>query len=175
MNYFKLPLKFKEIRERIEIDSNKYEAGKWAELIKVKKSLISNVHGKNKKQNPPLPYIIAVAQFTGKPIEWYLYGSPQTTHTVAESGAGYNENFMCGWTEEQKEACRILKEILDSGDKIAIAAILSNLAAFRESIRKNSRIDKLEKDVRELKKGRRSSSSRTHTSTAKSATKQKAM
>jgi transcriptional regulator with XRE-family HTH domain len=61
-------------------------------------------------------------------------------------------SFMCGWPDEHIELCKALKNILDSGDKIAIAAILSNIAAFSDSVKRKIRIDELEKDVRELKK-----------------------
>jgi len=65
---------------------------------------------------------------------------------------GKANGFMCGWDENAIEYCKALKEILDSGDKIARAAILSNIDAFKESVDRKKRIDVLEEDVRELKK-----------------------
>lgn len=93
-------------------------------------------------------------------IDWLLTGTgeKQLIQGVAEAKDAYNGNndFMSGWPEDHRNDCLMLKEILDSGDKVAIAAIKSNLVAFHESIRKNSRIDKLEKDVQELKKAQAS-------------------
>lgn len=74
-------------------------------------------------------------------------------------GKDSSQEFMCEWNEEAVEACKALKEIIESGDAVAKAAIMSNLLAFRESIKKNKRIDQLEKDVRELKKRRSAGSS----------------
>jgi len=74
MYNFENALNFDEIRERIELDIGDTKPGKWANKLGCSKSLVSNVHGESKRQNPPLPYVIAVAKFTGKPIEWYLYG-----------------------------------------------------------------------------------------------------
>ena len=87
MNKFELRLDFDEIRNRIELDMSKIKPGEWAKAIGISKSLISNVHGGSKRQNPPLPYIIAVARHTGKPVEWYLYGemTTQFTGTISES------------------------------------------------------------------------------------------
>ena len=70
MNKLDIDLNFNEIRERIEIEIKGKRSKDWADLIGVSKSLISNIHGKSKNQNPPLPYIIAVAQKMGKPTDF---------------------------------------------------------------------------------------------------------
>lgn len=62
------------------------------------------------------------------------------------------DDFMCGWDEKSRAACMKLKEILDSDDKFAVPAILSNLDAFRDSVDKTDRIKKIEAAVIELKK-----------------------
>jgi hypothetical protein len=82
MKIIDFQLNFDDIRNRIELDKSQYRAGKWAELLKVSESLISNIHGgkkekKKKKQNPTLPYIIAVARAMKKPVEYYLYGDSE--------------------------------------------------------------------------------------------------
>ncbi|WP_035242162.1 hypothetical protein [Desulfobacter vibrioformis] len=73
MKKIDLNLNYDEIRTRIEKDKNLFKPGKWAENIGVSPAIISNVHGKS-KQNPSLEYIIAVARFTQKPIEYFLWG-----------------------------------------------------------------------------------------------------
>jgi transcriptional regulator with XRE-family HTH domain len=80
---------------------------------------------------------------------WLLTGrESERTPAASETLLPYNVS----------EEHRTLTEILASGDEMTIEAIKSNLSAFRDSIREksrlNSRIDKLEQDVRKLKKGR---------------------
>ena len=78
-------------------------------------------------------------------IDWLVNGK--------ESTAG----FMCGWNEEVQEACRAVKEILESKNKGIVPTLLSNLAAFRQAVRnddasKDKRINHLEEDVKRLRK-----------------------
>jgi transcriptional regulator with XRE-family HTH domain len=93
------------------------------------------------KTIPDLKQAIAISQNLNISLDSLLLGK--------EPGG----DFMCGWDEESIEACKVLKEILESGDKMARAAILSNLDAFKDSIDKNKRIKRLEEDVEQLKKG----------------------
>ena len=140
MKKFDLQLDFKSIRERIELDMRDIQSKKWAELLNVSASLISNIHGKGKNQNPPLPYIIAVARITGKPVESYLYGE-------AGSEKKNDEWFMCGWSPEAQDACRTVKEILDSGDEDNVLALKAILKILTKSIKNSC----LQRDIEHLK------------------------
>lgn len=53
---------------------------------------------------------------------------------------------------EVKKYCLMLKDILESGDKQAAPAIISNLDAFNASVLKNKTIANMQKDIIELKK-----------------------
>lgn len=141
MEKFDLSLNFNSICTRVGIDMENHKSGEWADMIGVSKRLISNVHGKKRSQNPPIPYIIAVARHTGKPAGWYLYGtkSPAVSHVVSESQVSYEQNdrpSFCGqdWSDEDVQRCRQLKKILDSKHPVIVPAILSNLAAFEYTI-----------------------------------------
>lgn len=141
MKKIDLGLDFIAIREQIELDKKNYSSTVWAKETRMSKSSISNIHGKKRAVPPSLDYIVAVAAFTKKPIEWYLYGRNNSP------------DFMCDWPEEHKKACKLLKEILDSSDDDTIDAIHSNLKAFRKSVKKDAIIKKLVNDVEELRRG----------------------
>ena len=113
MKIFDLELNFDEIRERIEIDKSQYKAVRWAEFLKVSESLISNVHAKKKKQNPPLPYIIAVARFTGKPVEYYLYGDSKQMPTSVATEIKPPDNTNSEDSTEKVIAQKILAVLTD--------------------------------------------------------------
>ena len=74
MKKIDLKLDFDAIRSRIELDKNKHKRGSWAKNVGVSSGIVTNVHGKT-KQNPSLEYIISVAKYTGKSIEYYLWGN----------------------------------------------------------------------------------------------------
>lgn len=133
-------LNFNEIRKRIEIDNANYRSKDWAGLIGVSVSLVSNIHGKSKKQNPPLPYIIAVARAMKRPVEWYLYGEmpPGPEASVPED-------------PQVRDAISQLKEIFASNDKLIIPALQTNLAAFHGAIKRAVVIRELKEDVKLLK------------------------
>jgi len=60
-------------------------------------------------------------------------------------------DFTCGWDEETIAACKEIKEIYDSKNKLVISALKTNLAAFTDSIKKDNAIKKLSQDVNRLK------------------------
>jgi transcriptional regulator with XRE-family HTH domain len=130
MKIIELNLNFDEIRKRIELDKAHYKVGKWAEFTGMSISSISNIHGKKGRVKPSIEYVIAVAKFTGKPIEWYLYGTE--ADKISEPQAEYNTASMAGWTDIQKDAFHILKEIFESKDDDIISAISSNLNMFKK-------------------------------------------
>jgi len=67
-------------------------------------------------------------------------------------------NFMCGWDEEVQEACRAVKEILESKNGVIVPALLSNLAAFKHAVKNDDaledkkRIKDLEEEVKRMRK-----------------------
>lgn len=138
MKIIDLSLDYDQIRKRIEIDKAQYKVAKWAEITGNSRNVISNIHGKSGKHKPSLQYIIAVAKATGKPIEWYLYGleAPITGKCP-----------ICGdWTDEVREACRKLQEIMESGDEETKSTILGTLNVYRRSIEKKGK-RKAKKDL----------------------------
>jgi len=159
-----LNLNFDEIRKRIESDKDQYKPGIWAGHVGESINVISNIHGKAGRHNPSLQYIIAVAKFTQKPIEWYLYGETVKPLTISETPSGYGScaDSLDNWPDEIKNACRQMKKILDSDHPVIRPALLSNLAAFEYSVDKeksqdeeikkiNKRLKRLEVENKELK------------------------
>jgi DNA-binding XRE family transcriptional regulator len=165
MKKIELGLDFSEIRKRIEIDMSQYRAGMWAKMIGVKTNSISNIHGKKGKANPSLEYVTAVARVTGKPIEWYLYGTQP-----GEAPPERHCKFCGDMSDEIKKLCITLKDIIDSKHPVIVPALLSNLEAFKYSVDKERKqdddIDKLKREVRHLKT---LMSSETHSGSGKAA------
>lgn len=162
MKKIDLSLDYNKIIERINIDKSNFEPGVWATKIGVSINVVSNIHGKGKNVNPSLEYIIAVAQATGKPIEWYLYGiqaaqaltvaSPEPLYKYMEHTAPYNADPCGEWSDEAILACEQVKRILDSNHPVIKPALLSNLAAFEYTIKQDEDIKKIQGEVAYLKK-----------------------
>ena len=130
MKIIDLNLNYADIRDRIEIDKAQFKISQWAELTGTSRNVISNIHGKSGKHNPSLQYIIAVSRATGKSVEWYLYGQKDLKNTVCPT---------CGnWSEDVKEACRKLREIMESGDDLARETILNNLDLIGRGVGKGA-------------------------------------
>ena len=149
MKKLHLIFNYSEIKARIEIDKDQYKVGEWAKNVGMSVPSISNIHGKSSRINPSLEYVIAVARFTGKPVEWYLYGDAKPeVHLVKEPSAPYD----CGehWSDEDIHRCKQLKKILDSNHPIIKPAIISNLDAFEHGIDQANNIDILTKRVNHL-------------------------
>jgi len=62
------------------------------------------------------------------------------------------QQFMCGWTPEVREACRAVKKILEAGDKTTADALRMNIAAFEKSIDSQEQNARLREDVEQLKR-----------------------
>ena len=154
MKKIDLSLNYTEICARIEADMGNIRPSIWADKIKVSINVVSNIHGEKGNRHPSIEYAVAVSRATGKPIEWYLFGDSHANPAIAEVNKNYKSNntLMYDWPEEHLRACRLLKEILDSGDDKAIGAILFNLEATKGTVRKNSQIDRSGKKAKELKK-----------------------
>jgi len=156
MYKFNLSLNFNEIRQRIELDIGKTKPNAWAGRIGVSKSLISNVHGKSKKQNPPIPYVIAVANVIGKSIDWYLYGKTpenQNIQKIADPRGEYNTvdtsntgacPIKCDDT--LRDICRDVKHVMEEDGEFA-DALKANIKAFRKSVDIERRLKNLEKST----------------------------
>lgn len=128
MKKIDLSLNYIEIKKRIELDKANYSASEWAARLNISKSSISNIHGKGSRINPSLEYIIAVARFMGKSIEWYLYGNTERPGLTSPSIGGPD------WSGEDVRLSQQLKNILDSKHPVIVPAIVSNLAAFELSV-----------------------------------------
>jgi hypothetical protein len=151
-----------EIKKRIALDKGDIKNNKWAALLHVSPSLISQIHPKGAdkpSKTPSLEYIIAVSRYTGKSLEWYLYGENtpaplRKLHDVNQHPLLGDPQFWSNWSDEDIRLCQQLKRILDSNHPVAKPAIISNLAAFELSIlseKKNSNeIVKLKKRVQQL-------------------------
>lgn len=60
------------------------------------------------------------------------------------------EEFMAKWPEEIRNACRKLKDILLSDDPVIKPALLSNLAAFQQSLEQKEEVRKLNRRLQFL-------------------------
>ena len=60
------------------------------------------------------------------------------------------EEFMAKWPKEIQDACRKLKDILLSDDPVIKPALLSNLAAFQQSLEQKEEIRKLSRRLQFL-------------------------
>lgn len=144
---FKNVINYNDIRVRIDIDKNEYsKSGKeWATYLGVEESTVSNFHRKNNPRNPSFEYILAVAYKTGKPVEWYLYGTQPPvlrTESVNESAESYTSGVGLEGALADLPYFQILKTILESDDEVTKKAIKANLEAFAESISRAGEIKK---------------------------------
>jgi len=106
----------------------------------------------NWKSRGAIPWkeLFIFSQENGISFDWLLTGKEPST------------DFMSGWSQEVKTACGLVKEIIESGDKIIVPALLTSLPAMRAAVEGNRgleekkmyerRIKELERDVRRLRK-----------------------
>lgn len=76
------------------------------------------------------------------------------TINIKEKQNRHNDDtpdFLCDCKQETIEACKDVKEIMESGNKVIVPALLSNLAAFKHGIRQDKRIDQLDSEISHLK------------------------
>ena len=155
-----LHLNFKEILRRIQTvkdeiyQEKKTGNKKWANLVGISESLVSQLHPKKPRKEikePSLEYVTAVARVTEKPYEWYLYGEKEP-HSIHEP-ITYNKpeehhcKFCGDMTDEIKALCKKVKEIMESGHTIAVKALESNIDAFEDSVKQAKEIEKLKETV----------------------------
>lgn len=166
MSKINLSLNYSDIRNRIDADKSRFKPSVWADKIGVPRNVVTNVHSKT-AQNPSLEYIVAVARFTGKPVEWYLYGTPVGAGAGEAPPSGRQAGHPlddCGdWSPEDIRCCKQLKSILDSRHPVIVPAIQANLAAFEISVRSDrdrageaaqlkANLTKKTNEIKELKK-----------------------
>ena len=92
--------------------------------------------------------LLAIKQTFNVSIDWLLNGSePRPVLTDVSPGISENrpeygseKELMSDWSEDTREACLALKEIMTSGDHLLKSAILSNLAAFKLSVHQKEEI-----------------------------------
>ncbi|MEI7636376.1 MAG: hypothetical protein WCJ37_03670 [Syntrophus sp. (in: bacteria)] len=167
LNYREILIRIGDVKDGI-YKEKKTRNKKWAELIGVSESLVSQLHPQKPRveiKEPSLEYIIAVANKTGKPPEWYLYGDMPTTdkenNLISEPHSAFDANrkpHFCGpdWTDDDIRYCKQLKKILDSKNEVIVPAIISNLAAFEHSVTEEKRKSK---EIDDLKSGMKKKSS----------------
>jgi len=98
----------------------------------------------NGENLPDGQQLLSIRDKFGVSIDWLLTGAdptPVKITGVAESASEYNEDSMCGWPQEIKDACRQLKQILLSNHPVIKPALQSNLAAFQYSVEKEKSQD----------------------------------
>jgi hypothetical protein len=153
-----LHLNYNEILNRIEAvkdeiyPEKKTSNKKWANLVGISESLVSQLHPRKPRKEikePSKEYIIAVARVTGKPVEWYLYGETEsqgikdltasyntseiTPHAVHERpiDAGKAQRCLCSdMTEEERELCKKFKAILKSKNTGFAYSLKTMIAVF---------------------------------------------
>jgi len=126
-----LSFDYNGIKKRIEIDKDNYSVKKWADFIGLSSA---------SKANPSLEYIIAVAKFTGKPIEWYLYG-----HSVKEYSTDFKtesspkdhpsglEPCPVNCDENLRRLCAEVKKVIGSPWSYA-GSLEQNIHSFHEAV-----------------------------------------
>ena len=134
MKKIDLNLNYNEIRTRIEKDKNKSKPGKWAANIGVSAATISNVHGKS-KQNPSLEYVIAVARFTKKTIEYFLWGEDESSAADIGNISDY-KNKESVELFKQKEKKNQFKTVEEGQDAINALLTIENIneQTFRRTV-----------------------------------------
>lgn len=91
----------------------------------------------------------------GISIDWLFTGKGnrylETVHMAVNETPG-EYAFMSDWKEDTKNACRDVKEILESDDEVSAFALRSNIAAFRDSVRRKGDITSQKKEISALKR-----------------------
>jgi len=92
--------------------------------------------------------LVKISKASGKSIEWLLTGKENNI----------TPDITASWSEELKNLCLDLKEILETADEVSIAALKMNMAMIKgavkdrnEKVGLNKRIKVLEKEVKDLK------------------------
>lgn len=132
MKKIDLSLNYNDIKMRIELDKGHYSGGEWANAVGLSRSSVSNIHGKKAIAKPSLEYIVSVSRFTGKPVEWYLYGKqppPSPAERVSEAEKTDTTGVDLGGSPENIPYFRMLKTILESDDDLTKEAVKTHLAA----------------------------------------------
>lgn len=88
--------------------------------------------------------LLAIHEKFNVSIDWLLTGK-ESVETSAEQ-------FMCGWKPEVREACRTVRKILESSDRVTSEALLMNINAFEMSIEKDKTRDQLLADIERMKR-----------------------
>ena len=88
-------------------------------------------------------------------IDWLLAGTgPYVVPHVADDMPSYGkpEEHRCpfcgGMSEEMKDLCKRVKDIMESGHPFAVKALESNIDAFEDSVKQAKEIEELKETVR---------------------------
>jgi len=108
---------------------------------------------------PESNQLLIIHEITDISIDWLLMGaSPYVVHRVTDDMPPYNEpteqrcKFCGDMSDEVKDLCRKVKNIMESGHPSAVPALLSNITAFEDSVKQAERIRKLEEKMRHYDK-----------------------
>ena len=104
--------------------------------------------------------LLAIRDKFGISIDWLLTDQgpmqaaiPAVCEQTEPYGASPHRCAFCGdMTDEIKDLCRRLKTIIESGHKTAVPALISNLAAFEDSVKQSEEIEKQKQEIDTLKK-----------------------
>jgi hypothetical protein len=158
-----LHLNIKEILGRIEAVKDEIYPEKktgnknWAILVGVSESLVSQLHPRkprNEIKEPSLEYITVVALATRRPYEWYLRGDKAALN-IHEQRIPWRKDLcpFCGdMPDDIKALCKRVKDIMESGHRSAVPALLSNITAFEDSVEQDEDLRKLKEKVRHHEK-----------------------
>lgn len=87
-------------------------------------------------------------------IDWLLNGKEPIPVKYPQPGQISQEEFIEGyiadWPEEDKKACRRFRKIMASNDPVVKFALLSNLAAFEESLEQKEEVRRLNRRLQFL-------------------------
>ena len=125
----------------------------FADQIGIAENYLSMVL--NEKSGPSADMLAGLFLHHSEHLEWLLTGKEIAPGLLAEPraeyGAGDQHCEFCGdMTDEIKDLCKKVKAIVESKHPTAVPALLSNIAAFEDSVKQTERIDNLEKEVKRL-------------------------
>ena len=91
----------------------------------------------NGKSLPGGPALLKMHEIYGVSIDWLLTGKSAKGAICPHCG---------DWPDDIRDLCADVKKILESDDEVVRTALQSNIAAFRQSIEKNKKLQTRPKD-----------------------------
>jgi len=122
----KLGIRIKDLREKRGISQEKLglflypQSNKDAVLKKMQRTESGN-------RDISAVELFRIAEYFNVSPLWLAYGEVQQDDS--------------GWTEDLRSLCRDVKLVMESGDHITAMALRQNIAAFKESVLRKTKID----------------------------------